>query len=50
MHAMDDHSGMRTDETPPLVTTCMDLENIMVSEISQTEKVKNHLISLMCRI
>ena len=26
----------------------MDLENIILSEISQMEKVKNHMISLIC--
>ena len=26
----------------------MDLENIMLNEISQTEKFKNHMISLIC--
>ena len=28
----------------------MDLENIMLSEISQSEKVKYHMISLICGI
>ena len=28
----------------------MDLEIIMLSEISQTEKVKNHMISFICGI
>ena len=31
-------------------TVWMDLENIMLSEISQSEKDKYHVISLMCRI
>ena len=30
--------------------TCMDLEGIMLSEISQTEKDKCCMISLLCRI
>ena len=34
-------------EILPFVTTWMDLENIKLSEISQTEKVKNYMISLM---
>ena len=29
-------------------TIKMDLENIMLSEISQSEKAKNHMISLIC--
>ena len=34
----------------PLVTAWMYLENFMLSEISQSEKDKYHLISLICRI
>ena len=32
----------------PFVKTWMDLEDIMLSEISQTEKDKYHIISLTC--
>ena len=32
------------------VTIWMDLENIMLNEISQSEKNKYHMISLMCGI
>ena len=34
----------------PFVTACMALENIMLSEISQSEKDKYHMISLICGI
>ena len=34
----------------PFVTVWMDLENIMLSEISQSEKDKYHMISLICGI
>ena len=37
-------------EILPFVTAWMDLENIMVSEISQSEKDKYHMISLICGI
>ena len=30
------------------VTTWMDLEDIMLSEITQTEKDKYHMLSLIC--
>ena len=33
----------------PFVTTWMDLEAIMLSEINQTEKEKYCMISLICR-
>ena len=44
------HSAIRKDEILPFVATRVDLENIRLSEISQTEKVKNHMISLICGI
>ena len=34
----------------PFAAVWMDLENIMLSEISQSEKDKYHMISLMCGI
>ena len=34
----------------PFVTAWMNLENIMLSEISQSEKNKSHMISLICGI
>ena len=40
----------RKDEILPFMTTWMGLENIMLSKISQSEKAKNHMISLICGI
>ena len=37
-------SDIRKDEILPFATTWMDLENIVLNEISQTEKVKSHII------
>ena len=34
----------------PLAATWMDLEIIILSEVSQTKKDKYHMISLICRI
>ena len=34
----------------PFAVTWMDLEIIILSEISQTEKDKHHMISLVCGI
>ena len=42
---MEYYSAMRKDEMLPFATTWMGLENIILSEISQSEKVKNHMIS-----
>ena len=41
---------LRRDEITPFETTWMDLEIIILSEISQTEKVQNHVTSLTCGI
>jgi len=40
----------KKDEILPLVTTWMDLEGIMLSEISQMEKDKYCMFSLLCEI
>ena len=47
IHTMEHYSAIQKDEILPFVTTWMDLESIMLSKISQTEKVKNHMISLI---
>ena len=39
-----------TKKILPFVTAWMDLENIMLSEISQSEKDKCHMILFICRI
>ena len=50
IYTMEYYSAIRRDEILPFVITWMDLEIIMLSEISQTEKVENHMISLICGI
>ena len=47
---MEYYSAIRRDEKLPFVTTWIDLELIMLSKISQTEKVENHMMSLICGI
>mgnify|MGYP002507364515 FL=1 len=47
---MEYYSAIRRDEILPFATTWVDLEIIMLSEITQTEKVENHMISLICEI
>ena len=44
------YSAVRKKEILPFATTWMDLEDIMLSEISQTEKEKYCMISLTCGI
>ena len=44
------YSSIKKNEILPLSTTWMDLEDIMLSEISQTEKDKYCMILLTCGI
>ena len=47
---MEYYSAIKKNELMPFVSTWMDLEIIILSEVSQTEKDKYHMISLKCRI
>ena len=49
-NAMDYYLGVKKNELLPFVRTWMDLEAVMLNEVSQTEKDKCHMISLICRI
>ena len=46
---MEYYSAMK-HEIMPFAATWMDLEIIILSEVSQKEKDKYHMISLICRI
>ena len=50
MYTVEYYSAVRRHEILPFATTWMGLEIIVLSEISQTEKVDNHMISLTCGI
>ena len=47
---MEYHSVIKKNEIMPFAATWMDLEMIRLSEVSQTEKDKYHVISLICGI
>ena len=49
-HTMDYYSAIKKNEILLFVTTWMDLEGIMLSEKSQTEKDKYCMILLICGI
>ena len=49
MYTMEYYSAMKKNEMP-FAATWMDLEMIILSEVSQTEKDKYHMISLICGI
>ena len=42
--------GIKIYEIMPFAATWMNLEIIILSEVSQTEKEKYHMISLICGI
>ena len=44
---MEQYLAIKKKEILPFVTTWMDLEGIMLSEVSQTEKDKYHMTSLI---
>ena len=48
IYTMEYYASIRKDEYPTFVSTCTGLEEIMLSEISQAEKVNYHTVSLTC--
>ena len=50
IYTMEYYSTIKTNEIIPFGATWMDLEIIILSEVSQTEKNKYHMISLTCGI
>ena len=46
IYTMEFHSAIKKKKILPFATIWMDLENIMLSEISPSEKDKYHMISL----
>ena len=50
MYTMEYYSAIRKDKILPFATTWTDLEKIMLCKINHTEKVTNHMLSLICGI
>ena len=50
IYTVEYYSAITKNEILPSATTWMDLEGIMLSEISETEKDKHSIISLICGI
>lgn len=48
IHTMEYYSAIKKKKIMSLVATRMDLEIIILSEVSQTEKDKYHMRSLIC--
>ena len=47
MYTMEYSSAIRNDKYPPFASTWMELEGIMLSEISQSEKDKHYMVSFI---
>ena len=47
IYTMEYYSAIKKDEIMPFAATRMDLEIIILSEVSQKEKDKYHMISLL---
>ena len=50
IHTTEYYFAVKKNEVLPFGTACVDLESITLSEISQTEKDKHLLMSLVCGI
>ena len=50
MYTMEHYSSIEKNEILPFVTAWVVLKGITLSDISQSEKDKYHMISLICRI
>ena len=48
IYTMEFYLAIKKKKILPFATVWMDLENIMLTEISQSEKDKYHMISLIC--
>jgi hypothetical protein len=49
LYTMEFYSAMKKNEILPFASKWMELENIILSEVSQAQKTKNHMFSLICR-
>jgi hypothetical protein len=50
LYTMEFYSAMKENEILSFKNKWMELENIILSEVSQAQKTKNHMFSLTCRL
>ena len=50
IHTMEYYSAIKENEIIPFAATWMNLEILILCEVSQTEKDKYHMIPLICGI
>jgi hypothetical protein len=50
LSTMEFYSAMKKDEILSFTSKWMELEIIILSEVSHAQKIKNHMFSLICRL
>ena len=50
IYRKEHHSAIKKNEIMPSAAPWMDLDIVILSEVSQTEKEKNHIASFICVI
>ena len=50
IYTMEYYSAIKRNDIIPFIVTCMELEALILSEISQKDKDKYHMISLISGI
>jgi hypothetical protein len=50
LYSMEYYSAMKKSEILSFTGKWMELENIILSEVSQAQKTKNHMFSFICNI
>ena len=50
IYTMEYYSAIKENDIMPFATTWMELETLILSEMSQTDKDKDHMISLITGI
>jgi hypothetical protein len=50
IYAMEFYSATKKNETLSFSGKCIELENIILSKVSQVQKAKSHMFSLICRL
>jgi hypothetical protein len=49
LYTMEFYAAVKKSEILSFTSKWMELENIILSEVSLTQKTKNHMFSLICR-
>jgi hypothetical protein len=50
LYTMEFYSVTKKNEFLSFISKWMELENIIVNEVNQAQKAKNHMFSLICRL